>query len=48
MEKSENVGMQTFDSHLLRLFKEGTITLEEALQNAAASETSETSDKKPK
>ncbi|MDD1643695.1 MAG: PilT/PilU family type 4a pilus ATPase, partial [Methylococcaceae bacterium] len=23
MEKSENVGMQTFDSHLLRLFKEG-------------------------
>jgi twitching motility protein PilU len=34
MEKSENVGMQTFDSHLLRLFKEGTITLEEALQNS--------------
>ncbi|MDD5463343.1 MAG: PilT/PilU family type 4a pilus ATPase [Methylococcales bacterium] len=34
MEKSENVGMQTFDSHLLRLFKEGVITLEEALQNS--------------
>jgi twitching motility protein PilU len=34
MEKSENVGMQTFDSHLMRLFKEGTITLEEALQNS--------------
>jgi twitching motility protein PilU len=34
MEKSENVGMQTFDSHLLRLFKEGTISLEEALQNS--------------
>ncbi|MDD5462238.1 MAG: type IV pili twitching motility protein PilT, partial [Methylococcales bacterium] len=34
MEKSENVGMQTFDSHLLRLFKEGAITLEEALQNS--------------
>ncbi len=34
MEKSENVGMQTFDSHLMRLYKEGTITLEEALQNS--------------
>lgn len=34
MEKSENVGMQTFDSHLLRLYKEGTISLEEALQNS--------------
>ncbi|PKM11291.1 MAG: type IV pili twitching motility protein PilT [Gammaproteobacteria bacterium HGW-Gammaproteobacteria-3] len=34
MEKSENVGMQTFDSHLLKLFKAGKITLEEALQNA--------------
>ncbi len=34
MEKSENVGMQTFDSHLLRLFKQGTISLEEALQNS--------------
>lgn len=34
MEKSENVGMQTFDSHLLRLYKGGTISLEEALQNS--------------
>ncbi|MDO9163408.1 MAG: PilT/PilU family type 4a pilus ATPase [Methylococcaceae bacterium] len=34
MEKSENIGMQTFDSHLLRLFKNGTITLEEALANS--------------
>ena len=34
MEKSENVGMQTFDSHLLRLFKQGTISLDEALQNS--------------
>jgi twitching motility protein PilU len=34
MEKSENVGMQTFDSHLLRLYKAGTISLEEALQNS--------------
>jgi twitching motility protein PilU len=34
MEKSENIGMQTFDSHLMRLFKEGVITLEEALQNS--------------
>ena len=34
MEKSENVGMQTFDSHLLRLFKEGIISLDEALANS--------------
>ncbi len=34
MEKSENVGMQTFDSHLLRLFKDGIITLDEALANS--------------
>lgn len=34
MEKSENVGMQTFDSHLLRLYKEGLISLEKALANS--------------
>lgn len=34
MEKSENIGMQTFDGALFRLFKEGKITLEEALRNA--------------
>jgi len=34
MEKSENIGMQTFDSHLLRLYKSGVISLEEALQNS--------------
>jgi twitching motility protein PilU len=34
MEKSENVGMQTFDTHLLRLYKEGIISLDEALQNS--------------
>ncbi|MEF3077256.1 PilT/PilU family type 4a pilus ATPase [Methylobacter sp. Wu1] len=34
MEKSEEVGMQTFDSHLLKLFKEGRISLEEALNNS--------------
>ncbi len=34
MEKSENVGMQTFDSHLLKLYKAGTISLEEALRNS--------------
>ena len=33
MEKSEIDGMQTFDNNLLRLFKEGTISKEEALQN---------------
>jgi len=34
MEKSENIGMQTFDSHLLRLYKGGVISLEEALRNS--------------
>ncbi|MGZ8135988.1 MAG: PilT/PilU family type 4a pilus ATPase [Methylococcaceae bacterium] len=34
MEKSENVGMQTFDSHLLKLFKQGIISIEDALQNS--------------
>ncbi len=34
MEKSENVGMQTFDSCLLKLFKEGIISLDDALHNS--------------
>ncbi len=34
MEKSENIGMQTFDSHLLKLYKSGVISLEEALRNS--------------
>lgn len=34
MEKSENVGMQTFDGALFRLYKDGKISLEEALRNA--------------
>jgi twitching motility protein PilU len=34
MDKSEEQGMQTFDSHLFRLYKEGRISLEEALKNA--------------
>lgn len=34
MEKSEDIGMQTFDSHLMRLFKDGVISLEDALQNS--------------
>jgi len=34
MEKSENLGMQTFDSALFKLYKAGRITLEEALRNA--------------
>ncbi len=34
MEKSENVGMRTFDSALFFLYKDGKITLEEALKNA--------------
>mgnify|MGYP001473544237 CR=1 FL=1 len=34
MEKSENLGMQTFDGALFRLFREGRISLDEALKNA--------------
>ncbi|MEE8058307.1 MAG: PilT/PilU family type 4a pilus ATPase [Pseudomonadales bacterium] len=34
MEKSENLGMQTFDTALFKLHKEGKITLEEAIRNA--------------
>jgi len=34
MEKSENSGMQTFDTALYRLYMDGIITLEEALYNA--------------
>jgi twitching motility protein PilU len=34
MEKSENVGMRTFDSALYHLYKQGKISLEEALKNA--------------
>ncbi len=34
MEKSEELGMQTFDSHIYRLYKSGIISLEEALKNA--------------
>lgn len=34
MEKSENLGMQTFDSHLVKLHLEGKISLEEAIGNA--------------
>ncbi len=34
MEKSEELGMQTFDSHIYKLYKSGRISLEEALKNA--------------
>ncbi len=34
MEKSLQEGMQTFDTHLFRLFKEGKVELEEALSKA--------------
>ncbi len=34
MEKSENLGMQTFDGALFKLYKEGKITLDEAVRNA--------------
>lgn len=36
MEKSETVGMQTFDSALLKLYKEGRIEAEEAIRNSDA------------
>jgi len=34
MEKSENIGMQTFDGAIYKIYKEGKISLEEALRNA--------------
>ena len=34
MQKSENIGMQTFDTALYKLYKAGRISLEEALRNA--------------
>jgi len=34
MEKSENLGMQTFDSALYHLYKDGRISLDEAVANA--------------
>lgn len=34
MERSENIGMQTFDSSLFQLFKAGKISLNEAIKNA--------------
>ncbi len=34
MEKSEEIGMQTFDGALFKLYKEERITLDEALKNA--------------
>ena len=38
MESSLDDGMQTFDTDLYNLYKDGTITLEEALQNADSSQ----------
>lgn len=34
MEKSENLGMQTFDTALFKLYKEGKIGLDDAIRNA--------------
>lgn len=34
MEKSATIGMQTFDYHLFELYRQGKITMEEALKNA--------------
>jgi twitching motility protein PilU len=34
MERSENLGMQTFDSALYKLYRQGTISLQEALRNS--------------
>lgn len=34
MQKSENLGMQTFDTALFKLYEAGRITLDEALKNA--------------
>jgi twitching motility protein PilU len=34
MEKSEGIGMQTFDSHLIKLYFNGVVSAEEAVKNA--------------
>ncbi|MEI7840053.1 MAG: PilT/PilU family type 4a pilus ATPase [Methylococcaceae bacterium] len=34
MEKSENIGMQTFDSHLQKLYEQGKVSLDDALGNS--------------
>jgi twitching motility protein PilU len=34
MERSENLGMQTFDSALYKLYRQGTISMQEALRNS--------------
>ena len=34
MQKSENIGMKTFDTALFELYQEGLISEEEALRNA--------------
>lgn len=34
MEKSENLGMQTFDTALFKLYQEGKISLDDAIRNA--------------
>jgi twitching motility protein PilU len=34
MERSEDLGMQTFDSHLFKLYREGIISYEEMMRNA--------------
>ncbi|MBT8140239.1 MAG: PilT/PilU family type 4a pilus ATPase [Gammaproteobacteria bacterium] len=34
MQKSENLGMQTFDTALFKLYRQGKISMEEALRNA--------------
>ena len=34
MEKSENLGMQTFDAALFKLYQAGRISLDEAIANA--------------
>jgi twitching motility protein PilU len=34
MEKSEGIGMQTFDNHLIRLYEQGRISMETAINNA--------------
>ncbi len=36
MEKSEGMGMRTFDSALYHLYQDGKISLEETLKNADA------------
>ncbi len=47
MERSEDIGMQTFDRHLFKLYREGIISYDEMIQAVAAVEDGEPSAPSP-